>query len=259
MSYLFSGDWEKSIEFHQAVEQLLDPGTHALISEHILKPRAGACLNCLVVGAGGGSTARWLAEGILPNGTVLATDIDTRFLSGSETKNLIVRKHNLAKDPPLSSRFDFIHARLLLNNLKDSEGCFGRLASWLRDDGILMVEDYDFHTRVTFPHSRSVELFNLAQIEHLKANGGDPAFGRKLLFLADANSLSVIHFGARIYAYRGGSAEVRGRKLSFERRREDLRDKGVISEDEANEIERRLDDPRFTWTSPALFTLIGQR
>ena len=43
---------------------------------------------CWEIGAGGGSIARWLAEQVGPTGSVLATDIDPRFIPTSSWPSL---------------------------------------------------------------------------------------------------------------------------------------------------------------------------
>ena len=45
---------------------------------------------CWEIGAGGGSIARWLADRVGPMGSVLATDIDPRFIPPSQLSHLEV-------------------------------------------------------------------------------------------------------------------------------------------------------------------------
>ena len=54
---------------------------------------------CLEVGAGRGSMAVWLAEQVGATGHVVATDVDTRYLSRLELPNLEVIEHNILEDP----------------------------------------------------------------------------------------------------------------------------------------------------------------
>jgi SAM-dependent methyltransferase len=53
---------------------------------------------CLEVGAGHGSVARWLAEQVGPQGRVVATDINPRFLTEIELPNVEVRRHDIRTD-----------------------------------------------------------------------------------------------------------------------------------------------------------------
>ena len=54
---------------------------------------------CLEVGAGGGSIAGFMSERVGLAGHVIATDINTDWMSGSLTANVEVRRHNIGVDP----------------------------------------------------------------------------------------------------------------------------------------------------------------
>src|SRR6516164_7846787 len=54
--------------------------------------------NCLEIGAGDGSVARWMAARVGPAGFVLATDIDPRFVlqeGSANPANMEVRVHDI--------------------------------------------------------------------------------------------------------------------------------------------------------------------
>ena len=61
---------------------------------------------CLDVGAGDGSVARWLAGQVGPEGRVVATDLEPRFLVGHGLPNLEVRRHNILEDELETAHFD---------------------------------------------------------------------------------------------------------------------------------------------------------
>lgn len=92
----------------------------------------------LDLGAGAGSLAGWLTRRY-PDATVIATDIDTRFLS--DIPGIQVITHNAATDdfPPAS--FDVVHARALLCHLSGREDILTRAATWVRPGGWLVIED----------------------------------------------------------------------------------------------------------------------
>jgi pimeloyl-ACP methyl ester carboxylesterase len=60
---------------------------------------SGGGPHALEVGAGGGSIAEWLCSVVGPDGPVIATDLETKFLSAIESPNLEVREHNVVTDP----------------------------------------------------------------------------------------------------------------------------------------------------------------
>ena len=106
--YVFSAAERDRIS---AVEDLLDDGTMRLITRLGIGPGA----RCLEVGAGGGSIARWLAELAGAEGSVVATDVDIRFMASTEGRpDIEIRRHDIVRDPLEEAAFDFVHARLVL-------------------------------------------------------------------------------------------------------------------------------------------------
>src|SRR5215207_1546091 len=72
------------------------PGTVARLEK--LGVREG--WHCLEVGAGRSSIADWLCRRVGPQGHVLATDLDVRFVeAGVPHTNLEVRRHDIRFDP----------------------------------------------------------------------------------------------------------------------------------------------------------------
>src|SRR5689334_16403839 len=69
----------------ESLERVYDAGSSESLRKIGIKPY----WRCLELGAGAGSLGRWLAEQV-PAGSVVATDIDTRFLRGVATDNLRV-------------------------------------------------------------------------------------------------------------------------------------------------------------------------
>ncbi len=101
---------------------LQDPGTIRHLTERGICPG----WRCLEVWAGGGSIATWMAAQVGDTSFVLATDIDTRFLSGLQGRNLEVRRHDIVADPLPEAAFDMVHARPVLQHVPERD------AAWLR-------------------------------------------------------------------------------------------------------------------------------
>jgi SAM-dependent methyltransferase len=97
---------------------------------------------CWEIGAGGGSIARWLAERVGPTGSVLATDIDPRFIPASQLGQLEVVRHDVTVDEIPAARYDLIHARLVLSHLPQRLDVLVRLSQALRPGGWLVIEDF---------------------------------------------------------------------------------------------------------------------
>jgi SAM-dependent methyltransferase len=108
---------------------------------HLRDLGVGEGWRCLEAGAGAGSVTRWLSRRVGDEGRVVATDVDTRFLSFPEAGNVEVVRHDLTVDPCPGRPFDLIHCRAVLMHLPEREAVLDRLVSWLRPGGWLLVED----------------------------------------------------------------------------------------------------------------------
>src|SRR5262245_59306786 len=137
-SYAYDTGGEQARQRLGSLEAWLDPGTTRLLGSLGVGPG----WRCLEVGGGGGSVAAWLSERVRPDGYVLATDIDPRFLV---TLNLLeARKHDILYDELPEGAFDLVHARAGLEHLPARQAALRRLVTTLTPGGWLLVEDGDF-------------------------------------------------------------------------------------------------------------------
>ena len=126
---------EAGIRF-RALAELFDPWTRC----HLSATGLGAGWHCWEVGAGGPDLPAWLADRVGPAGRVLATDIDTSWLTGHG--GFEVLQHDVAADEPPGS-FDLIHARLVLTHVPRRAEALAAMARALRPGGWLVLEDAD--------------------------------------------------------------------------------------------------------------------
>ena len=86
----FAADAEYQAELtrRRIAEAECDP----LTVRYLLRLGVGGGWRCLEVGAGAGSIVRWLSDRVGPNGSVVAADIDTRFLEDLSERNIQVRR-----------------------------------------------------------------------------------------------------------------------------------------------------------------------
>ncbi|MEC3975522.1 class I SAM-dependent methyltransferase [Amycolatopsis sp. H20-H5] len=125
------------LEIARLWERIYDPGTREILDG--LPVRAD--WRCIELGAGHGSTSRWLADKV-PDGWVIALDQDVRYLENTWSSNLTVRRADLvAVDFPPGS-FDLVVARAALSYLPDPEAVVARAYEWLAPGGQLIVEDF---------------------------------------------------------------------------------------------------------------------
>ena len=187
-SYLLDTSNHAELNRLHASSDLWDPFTLRRLDEI----GVGEGWRCLEIGAGAGSVAAWLVGRVGASGSVVATDIETRWLHSIDATNLEVRHHNVVDDP-LADGYDLIHARLVLEHLPQHEVVAGKLASALRPGGWLVVEDYDLRTiAVTDPPHREWTLTSAAVEQAMSAAGVDPHFGSRLLRLLRSVGLTDV-------------------------------------------------------------------
>jgi SAM-dependent methyltransferase len=100
---------------------------------------------CLEVGGGGGSVARWLAARVGASGRVLCTDINTRIIESHRggPPNLEVRVHDIANDPLPAASFDLVHAPPGAHPRDRARARAGAHGGGAQAGGWLVIEDFD--------------------------------------------------------------------------------------------------------------------
>jgi ubiquinone/menaquinone biosynthesis C-methylase UbiE len=76
-TYAFDNALAVQRERLDTLQELFDPGTIRQLEARGVAPG----WRCLEVGAGGGSIAEWLCDRVGPDGSVVATDLDTRWVA----------------------------------------------------------------------------------------------------------------------------------------------------------------------------------
>jgi SAM-dependent methyltransferase len=122
------------------LQQRLDPLTIRRIERLGIGPGS----NCLEIGGGQGSIARWLAERVGPDGHVTATDLQVGWLEAIDAPNVEVIRHDIRTDTFPEGSFDLVHARAVLMHIPDDLDMLRRIASWLVPGGWLLFEEPDF-------------------------------------------------------------------------------------------------------------------
>jgi ubiquinone/menaquinone biosynthesis C-methylase UbiE len=136
-TYVFDQAWQQELGRLRSLEDLFDPASR----RHLAALGVGPGWRCLEVGCGAGSLALWLADQVGPDGHVLATDLDPRFLQGHGRTNLEARRHDLLSDPLEPASFDLVHARAVVEHVADRKRALARLAAALKPGGWLVLED----------------------------------------------------------------------------------------------------------------------
>ncbi|MDH6142187.1 SAM-dependent methyltransferase [Kitasatospora sp. GP30] len=200
--YVFDREWEREHERLAALEAVYDGVT----LDRLARLGVAEGWQCLEVGCGAGSVARWLAERVGTRGSVLAIDLDPRFAEGHGLPNLTVRPQDLLTDPLPTDAYDLVHARALLEHLPAREQALDRLAAATRPGGWVMVEDFDVEGAMAaaaaryWPagHTELAERLYSALQAVFGGAGGDAGCGR---WLPDALARAgLTEIGALVHA-----------------------------------------------------------
>ena len=235
-NYVIPSDWGGEAERLRLLGEWRDPITLARLEA--LGLAEGWC--CLEVGVGGGTTARAMAERVLPTGRVTAADINPDFVApltgvaGIDAVCCDVRRD----DFPAES-FDLIHTRLVLEHLPDRVEVMKRMVDWLKPGGWVFFEEPDTATAEVSPNRlwvRHIEAY-------VAAAGYDVHTGRHLP--GEVAGLGLVDLGMEIdtATVQGGSDLARWYAMTIEAVRPGLVETGAVTSAELDELIAALADP----------------
>lgn len=259
--YTLDNTWQQARRRLALLEAWLDPGT----IRHLETLGVGEGWDCLELGGGGGSIVEWLSRRVGPNGHVLATDINTRFLDALDLPNLEVRRHDIVHDDLPEGEFDLVHARLLLTHLAERDTALQRMVKALKPGGWLLVEEMDCLTWTPDPSGdpAAVALFlkGTSVIDQIMSSAGvDLYYGRRLF--GEVRTRGLIDLGAegRVLMIHGGTPNAQELRLTAEQ----LLSRGttsaeLLSEQERSEYLALLERPDFVWMGQMIMAVWGRR
>jgi SAM-dependent methyltransferase len=233
------------------MEALWDPGSRALIDE------LGICRRwkCLEVGAGGGSLVEWMAG---RGASVLAVDIDTRFVEALASNSIEVRRMDVRTDELPQAEFDLVHARLVLEHLSDRTQILQRLAGTLRPGGWIVIEDYDWSCFSFEGDDPSISPVTEAILGFMQQAGFERDYGRRVVAeIADAGFTEVRGEG-RVRIIDSTSPGFDFFRLSFESLKGAVVEAGMLSAEDAEAASARFGEDMRVWT-PLMMAGIGRR
>lgn len=251
--YAFSRSWGRENERLAALERQLDPVSRAAIGQLGL----AAGWRCWEAGAGGGSMAAWLAGRVADGGSVLATDIDISGLSGLRQAHITVARHDLEREGVPWAGFDLIHARLVLEHLREPEAIVAKLASALRAGGWLLLEDADGLTFDAEPAAKAFAAIAGPWQRAALAAGWNPFYGRCLV--TDLRRAGLGRVAGRAHrSYQSGGDAWLAARLGIERMRDQIQHEGA-SQGDLDTALAALDDHARTVIGGPIVTAWGQR
>ncbi|WP_018682652.1 class I SAM-dependent methyltransferase [Actinokineospora enzanensis] len=236
---------------------VFDPDSHAVLAAAGVAPG----WRCWEIGGGDGGIARWLADRVGTDGSVLVTDIDTRWMAGSDHPALTVRKHDVVQDELPGADFDLIHARLVLIHLPLRRAVLDRLISCLKPGGRLVLEEFDLEHPLTplaadARHRASFDAVHLPFLRALRAREVGVDWATSLPEEFAARDLRDIDVRTHTVLWRGGSDEIRLYRVNVEQTSDQLIADGVSTRD-LDDFYALLDNPEFTAWSHPLMSISG--
>jgi SAM-dependent methyltransferase len=201
--------------------------------------------------------AYWLAERV-PEGSVLAVDVDTDLLDASRSPRLTVRQADVEQEDFAPGSFDLILARGVLSVLRSPDELLERAVRWLAPGGRLVVEDFYF-----LPAEDAATPVGRAVVEaYLKAfrlHGADMRFARRLPARLAQLGLSGVDLHLRPLGPGQGEYENELMRRRLELQGQPLVDNGWVSAEQLAEFITGLDRPEFRDVTTLLFSVWGQR
>jgi SAM-dependent methyltransferase len=247
--YAYDQGWAEERERLAGMAGLWDPGTQALLAE------LGVGGRVLEIGGGGGALVRWLGERA---DSVLATDIDIRFLEELASDKVEVRTHDIRTDPLPENEFDFIHTRLVLEHLPERRQVVDRLLAALKPGGTVVIEDYDW-TGFGFLVGAATEDIAEAVLDFMAEAGFEANYGRQVVLdLADAG-FTEVRGEARARVIDAASPGFPFFHLSFEALKPQLVATGRLTQERADEASAQIGADDVRLLTPLLVAGIGRK
>src|SRR5262245_27523484 len=241
----------------RALEGVWDENTRAVLGERVMVQRGWRCLE---LGAGAGSIARWLADRVGPSGSVVAADLNCRFLVDMP-RNVEVRALDAADAEFGRDAYDLVHHRSVLSYVSSREQVLGRLVESLRPGGWLVSEEPDFEYRVVLGDSadRLLTRFFRALRQILAATGTDFSFGPRLIVLFRDLGLVDIDPHVCSQVVQGGSLMSEVIWRAVEPLRSQLLNVAGFADEEVDRTVVLLRSRESFWVDPAVISVVGRR
>ena len=219
--------------------------------------------SCWEVGAGSGSIAHWLADTVGPTGSVLATDLDLRWLREEHPPWLIARAHDVVSDEAPHEAFDLVHARLVLVHLRQREQVLATLVRCLRPGGWILIEDFDHaFLDATVPvtaQEASVRRIHRGFRDLLIQRGADLTYARGLPDLLRAHGLRDVAGEGRMTFAAGASAAARLLEVNLQQVGDAMVHGNLCTRQELKTALELLHDPDHGFAMPLLISAWGRQ
>jgi SAM-dependent methyltransferase len=254
---VFGNGTPHSREQHRCLAAAYDPVT----LPRLAATGVGPGWHCLEVGAGGGSIARWLANRVVPGGSVLASDADPSDLVSGP--GLTVAALDVARDPLPEAAYDLVVARLVLQHVPTRDTVVRGLVRALKPGGLLQIDEIDasYEPPLLIPDRDDGALyvrFLKAKTAAMRAAGGDPHWGRKAPAAMRAAGLTEIDIHIDVGVRHAGDPGL-GLQMNHTRNlRERLLEQGM-TQAQLDRVAELMRHPSFRAASSVFYSVQGRR
>jgi SAM-dependent methyltransferase len=229
------------------MSELLDPLHRSLLERLGLRPG----WRCLEIGCGNGSVSRWLAGRVGPNGQVVATDLDLRYVGDLRAPNLKVRQLDILKDRVEAGAYDLVTGRAVLHHVRSPKKAVQHMVEFLKPGGVLLSIEPDF-LPATVASPEPLRAFWQAWLEWSDSVGVDYFVGRKMPGLLSATGLVNVGAEGTTAFYRGKSPWAEYWLETLNELRPRLIESSYVTAPLLSHFNRLYSDPRI-WTSAITF------
>lgn len=242
----------------RALERVYDPGTFPVLSALGIT----SSWDCLELGAGAGSIARWLARRV---GTLTAVDLNIAHIADlAEQPGVTALAADIADFDFGVARYDLIHGRLVLTHIASRDDVVPRLVRALRPNGWLVLEEAGQPNKrepieAGFPGAIEFEAVWDTFNDYYAPRGSDQRWGRQLITAFASLGLSDLHAHAYGPLFAGGSPEAKLLRISSAGPFAAMVAAGAITQSQFDGFNTMLANPQFYTHITPTYPTIGRK
>lgn len=203
---------------------------------------------CLEIGAGAGSIAHALADLVGSAGSVVATDLNPRFLDGFSGAGRAVITHDITTGPVPPGDFDFVHCRAVLTHVEDLAATIDNILDSVRPGGWVLCEEPDYGSMEAcdpdHPHAPDLAAFHAIMTLSGRTNG---SAGRHTFEALRRTGLMQLESDSHGAIATGGSPLAQFRIKGLENARPMVMESGFFTDDSFNRMISMFNDPTFSY------------
>ena len=258
--YTLTNSWTEAESRLKLLERQLDPVT----IRHLQSVTVKTGHQCLELGAGGGSIARWLSTQVGTNGQVLAVDLDTSCLVADPAHaNLEIVEANIADMALPADTYDVVHARLVLMHIAERDRVLARMVEAIKPGGWLVIEEGDLTNQQAYlPRGGVDSLYQevLGEIHQQQvANGMSVNYGCQLPGLLAPMDLGERHCEGYFNMIMGASPEAEFLHLTYKQMRAAVLEHRQVSADDYDRFLALFHRADIVFKGPQMISVRAQK